>query len=204
MSDKESSSNRFTGAQRRDIIIAEATAAFHRLGYHSSSLEDVALASGIQKASLYYHFSSKEDLLLHIIQNAMAPFKESLQRIQESKASPRVKLRKAIEDHVLILCQNLDAVSVLQHEFRHLTEEAQQDFIRERDEYDQFLEQLIRDGVEQDIFRKVDVKMAAYSILGMLNWLYRWYTVDGRLAPPEIATQMAEFALAGLEKHSDD
>ena len=66
-------------------------------------------------------------------------------------------------------------------------------------EYERCWQQIIRDGVETGEFRaELDIQVASYGLLGMLNWLYKWYDPQGRLSVQEVAKQFTSLALAGL------
>ena len=55
------------GSVSRERIIAEATRLFVAFGYHRISMREIAEATGISKAGLYYHFRDKEELILEIL-----------------------------------------------------------------------------------------------------------------------------------------
>jgi len=66
-------------------------------------------------------------------------------------------------------------------------------------EYEHHWQQILREGVKSGEFRaNLDVQGASYGLLGMRNWLYRWYDPRGRLSVREIAAQFSTMALAGL------
>src|SRR3984957_12839388 len=66
-------------------------------------------------------------------------------------------------------------------------------------EYERCWQQIIREGVETGEFRaELDIQVASYGLLGMLNWLYKWYDPQGRLSVQEVAEQFTSLALAGL------
>ncbi|MFH1481027.1 MAG: TetR/AcrR family transcriptional regulator, partial [Pseudomonadota bacterium] len=57
-----------------------------------------------------------------------------------------------------------------------------------------------KEGVKAGVFDNKDIKMKAYSILGAINWIPRWYSSSGKLSPQEIAVAMADFLLKGIIK----
>ena len=66
-------------------------------------------------------------------------------------------------------------------------------------EYERCWQQILREGVEKGEFRTdLDIQVTSYGLLGMLNWLYKWYDPQGRLAVRQVAEQFTSFALAGL------
>ena len=66
-------------------------------------------------------------------------------------------------------------------------------------DYERCWQQILREGVENGEFRTdLDIQVASYGLLGMLNWLYKWYDPQGRLSVHEVAAQFTSLALAGL------
>ena len=68
----------------------------------------------------------------------------------------------------------------------------------EGERHAELLEAIIKEGIKRGAFRAVDSKMAAHAILGMCNWLYQWYSPEGRLKPEEIAGIFADLVMDGL------
>jgi hypothetical protein len=66
-------------------------------------------------------------------------------------------------------------------------------------QYERCWQQILREGVKSGEFRPdLDVQVVSYGLLGMLNWLYKWYDPRGRLGVREVADQFAALALSGL------
>jgi len=66
-------------------------------------------------------------------------------------------------------------------------------------DYERCWQQILREGVENGEFRiDLDIQVASYGLLGMLNWLYKWYDPRGRLSVQQVAAQFTLLALAGL------
>jgi hypothetical protein len=66
-------------------------------------------------------------------------------------------------------------------------------------DYEQCWQQILRDGVKRGEFRAdLDIQVTSYGLLGMLNWLYKWYDPQGRLSIQQVAEQLTSLALAGI------
>jgi len=57
---------------------------------------------------------------------------------------------------------------------------------------------ILQDGIACGDFRPVNVKMAVFGLLGMLNWTHQWFSPAGKLSSQEIAATLADLALHGL------
>lgn len=117
----------------------------------------------------------------------------------ESPLSPREKLRKAIVSHVEVVSQRLDMLTILLRE-RHALSPSQQAAIDEkRVNYERLFQKILTEGVKAGDFREMDVKIVSFGILGMCNWLYQWYSPEGRLSATEIGEIFARLVFEGLE-----
>jgi hypothetical protein len=66
-------------------------------------------------------------------------------------------------------------------------------------QYERCWQQILREGVKSGEFRAdFDVQVVSYGLLGMLNWLYKWYEPGGRLSVREVGDQFSTLALGGL------
>ncbi|MEW6567758.1 MAG: TetR/AcrR family transcriptional regulator [Chloroflexota bacterium] len=183
--------------QRADIVQAAAQI-FRRKGYHAASMQDIANAVGLQKASLYHHFASKQDILLEILDQALDLLIRDMQAIVDADRSPETKLRQALASYIDRVTHQADLAAVLQLEHRSLEPRKRARHITRRDRYDALWRTLIRQGIEAGVFRRADETIVAFALLGVQNWMITWFRPDGRLKPNEIAEQFADLMLNGL------
>lgn len=184
-------------------IFDHAVRIFKQKGYHATSMRDIARAVGLQKGSLYHYISGKEELLFRIFSQGSTALTARLEQIIASKNPPAEKLHCAIEAHLIELCEQLDIFTVYLSERRALKNSHHAKVRREGEEHARLLEKIIKQGIASGDFRAVDTKMAAHAILGMCNWLYQWYSANGRLEPKEIADVFADLVLNGLETENE-
>ena len=184
--------------EKETEILDAAARLFKEKGFHATSMRDIAEAVGMQKGSLYYHIASKEELLFRISHAAINAIIARLEEIAQAPLSPTEKLRQAIENHVLTLCDRLDLLSVFLKESKTLTAEQQAQILERRKRYEELFEGILEEGIAAGEFRAVDVPVVAAGLLGMLNWMHQWYRPDGRLSPQQIAAIFTDLALHGL------
>src|SRR2546422_8061974 len=96
---------------RREELTRAAARLFADRGYHATSLADLAEALGIQKASLYHHIGSKEDLLWEVASAGAEAFHAALDAIPEEVAATE-KIRLALRAHLRVVGEQLDAATV--------------------------------------------------------------------------------------------
>jgi AcrR family transcriptional regulator len=183
--------------QRADIVQAAAQI-FRQKGYHAASMQDIADAVGLQKASLYHHFASKQDILLEILDGALDILIADMQAVLDMDLPPEDQLRQAMRAYINRVTQEASLAAVLQLEHRNLDPRRRARHITRRDRYDNLWRELIRRGIDRGTFRPMDERMVAFALLGIQNWMITWYRPEGRLTAAEIADQFADLMLSGL------
>lgn len=184
----------------RDELIETAAQVFRQKGYHGASMEDIAAAVHLRKASLYHHFSSKQEILLEILDRALQLLLEKISAITEQNISADKKLRLMIRQYLQILAENVDLAAVLLFEHRALERRQHARHIPSRDKFESLWKDVIAEGVSKKIFKCDDPSMAVRALLGQMNWTITWYSPDGDKSIEEIADEYSNLLLNGLLK----
>lgn len=187
-------------AAREDQLFEMATRLFKEKGYHNTSMQDLADALGMQKGSLYYYIDSKQELLRRLLEHVTSFLVAQIDEIYASGLPPADKLRWALENHGVTMMEHLDLVSVYLYEYRNLPLQRLEEVLAVRKHYERVLMQILEDGITAGSFRPVNVKMAVFGLLGMLNWTHQWFSPEGQFSAREIAATLADLALHGLVK----
>jgi AcrR family transcriptional regulator len=190
---------RMDGDQRRAQIRDVAAELFDQYGYADTTLEQIARKVGIRKASLYYHFTSKSQLLVEIheemIELILAAQRERLARTDQDEAG---MLLGMMTDLVALMESHPGHLRIFFEHFRELPAETRQAVSLQRDQYRQSLVRLIEQGIAVGSFREADPQLAAFAVLGMCNWTYQWFSTTGRLPAAEIAHAFWDLVTRGL------
>jgi len=185
---------------RKVQIEGIATELFRKKGYAATSMRDLAQAVGMEAASIYSHIKNKEALLSSICFRLADAFMDAKKEMElQTMPAPQL-LQKAIEAHVRVITNNLDASAVFLHEWRHLSPEPLAEFIALRKAYENYLIRIIQQGKEEGKFQFEDEKIAVLSLLSGLNWIYDWYKPEGKLSPEQVAQNLSNLLLNGLTK----
>jgi TetR/AcrR family transcriptional regulator, cholesterol catabolism regulator len=159
---------------RREELTRTAARLFAERGYHGTSLADLAEALGLQKASLYHHIDSKEDLLWEVAWAGAEAFHASLDAVPEVVPATE-KIRLALRGHLRVVAEQLDAATVFTREWRALEGERRTAFLDERRRYEERIRELFREGVDGGELRTdLDLATAALLFLSAANWAYTW------------------------------
>ncbi len=182
----------------RDDILLAAAQIFSEKGYHAASMADIAEAVNVQKASLYHHVSSKQEILVALLDQAMDLLTQRLTDVLEQPLTVEEKLRLAMASYLEILTENHNLSSVLLMEHRSLTPELSARHIPRRDRYEGLWRALIQEGMDSGLFCCVDPVIATRALLGVMNWTITWFHKGGPLTYQDIAGQYAQLFLNGL------
>jgi TetR/AcrR family transcriptional regulator, cholesterol catabolism regulator len=185
-------------SERKQQVIATAERLFSEKGYLATSVRDLAEALQIEAASLYSHVKSKEELLWSIADRCADEFFNKAQPIAESNINTQEKLSQMIIAHVGVICNNLEASAVFLREWRHLSEPLMSEYAQRRADYEKLFRIVIRQGIEENLFKHYDEGFSTRTILSAINWTHTWYRPDGDLSPQEVGENLASFLLHGL------
>jgi AcrR family transcriptional regulator len=186
---------------RTDIVQAAAQM-FREKGYHGASMQDIADAVGLQKASLYHHVSGKQEILAAILDEALDRLIADLQGVADSKDAADVKLRKAMHVYLRRLTENADLAGVLLLEHRSLEPPMRERHIERRDRFEGLWRKILDEGRQAGIFQPEDETATVFAILGVQNWLITWYRPEGARSADEFADFFADLFLDGLRPRS--
>jgi AcrR family transcriptional regulator len=169
-------------------------------GYDATSVSDIAQALGITKAGLYHYIHGKTQLLFDIMQYGLNELDREVAQPALKIADAETRLRFMIGMHARIVTRGHGAVTILVDEARALTPAQNRKVTRKKRQYFDLLRSTLQEMKDQGKLRDVDVTVAAFSLLGMINWLSRWYRAEGALNETQIADAIVDIALNGLTR----
>ncbi len=182
----------------RDEILLAAAQIFSRKGFHGASMADIAQAVNLQKASLYHHIASKQDLLVEMLDLALDVLIERIGAVTRQPAPPEEKLRAAMRAYLDVLIEHHDLAAVLLLEHRSLEPEFRARHIPRRDRFEKMWRDMIKQGQDEGVFCSADPALTARALLGVMNWTITWLHPDGVLDAQALADQFGDLFLKGL------
>jgi AcrR family transcriptional regulator len=186
--------------QKLREICRVAARVFYEKGYDGASMQDIAKAVGLTKAGLYHHVGSKDRLLFEIMNYGMDILDETvLQKIRDIQ-DPREKLRQIIIGHIDLIVRARDQeITVILHENRSLKGALRKKINARKRDYIHYLEGLIAQVQEQSGRSPLlSPPLAAFALLGMVNWLYQWFRPEGPTKQTELTQTYVDFFFRGL------
>jgi len=184
----------------REDILEAAAQVFREKGFHGASMNDIAEAVSLQKASLYHHVASKQEILLELLDRALQLLFEQISSISNQNLPADRKLRLMIHEYLRILVDNIDLATVLLFEHRSLDRRQRARHVPNRDKFETLWKDVLTEGVRAKLFRCENPALASRALLGQLNWTITWYHADGALTIEQISNQYSDLLLNGLLK----
>ena len=182
---------------RRNEILRRSAHLFLDQGFEITSLVDIARVTGISKAGLYYHFSSKQDLLAAIVNYGHEILEDEMRKELAACRSDEEALRRLVHTYALSITREDDAAfaTLAVEDIRSLLPaDREQIAERKRAFLDLFRERLKRLAAAGRL-RDVDVTTATHTLVGMVLWLPKWYRQPGRLSAEQMADEITELAM---------
>lgn len=183
--------------------MAAAVRLFHRSGYAATSISVIAAEAGIERATFYYYFSSKEELLAGIVRSVTDENLALADDIDRDTARAPDKLRTLMQGMMAChaRCHPLLQLYLRDDFGREIA--GVPELAHERRRFDRGIERAVAGIVEQGYaegsFRPAGpARMVAFGILGMLNWSHRWFSPDGAQPAEAIGAIFADLILSGL------
>lgn len=182
----------------REDILDAAAQVFRKKGYNGASMADIASIVNLQKASLYHHISSKQQILLALLDRALEMLTEKIAPITALPIPADEKLRLMIRVYLHSLAENPDLSSVLLFEHRSLDRRSHARHIPNRDRFEGLWRGVIDEGVNTKLFNCKDQGLALRGLMGTLNWTLTWYRPGGGLSIEKIGDHYADLLFNGL------
>jgi len=182
----------------RENILAAAAQIFSEKGFHAASMQDIARSVNLQKASLYHHVSSKQEILLELLDQALDILIDQISEVCSQSIPSGEKLHQAIQVYLQTLIDHRGLAAVLLFEHRSLNDDLKTRHLPRRDRFEALWRGLIQEGVAAGVFECDDPAQTTRALLGVMNWTLTWYRSDGPLSAQDIADQYTELFLNGL------
>jgi len=182
--------------QRFDALLGHAAQVFADRGYDRTTMRDLAAASGMSLAGMYYYVPGKEDLLFQIQERCFSQVLEGAESALAGAVDPHERVGAFIRHHVAFFAAHMAEMKVLSHEAAALTGERRKRITQIKRRYVDRLEGLLRDAAPE--LESVERSAAAYALFGMMNWIYNWYDPVGPLDAGRLAELLTRIFLGGF------
>ncbi len=183
----------------RDRILAVAESSLGAHGYHGTRLHEIASQVGIQKASLFHYFASKEQLYHAVVEQGMGETEQLIRHALESDGTPFEKLRTLLEAYVDIVALHPERTKIL---LRQTLGDAPPSYHPgDSERLLALVSTFIRDGQRKRLFAPLDPQALVLGIVGMVAF---FFTSAPVLAPHWVADAGNPVAVSQIKRHVVD
>lgn len=186
----------------KEIIKKAAINLFYKKSYFATAMSNIALDCDIRKASIYYHYASKEDILFDILMTTMTELTAYIETCIKGVENIENRIRCAVRGHVKFHCDRQKEVLISDSELRGLTAKNYKSFVALRDAYEKKFQDMIIQGMDQGYFAAGDAKVISYAILTMCTAVANWFKPEGRLSGDQISSIYEELVVTRLLRES--
>lgn len=184
-------------------LLDSAAALFAKKGYASTSTREIAADVGIQKASLYYHIETKEDLLYEICKSSLKQIRSDVEAALQGASNPLERTGILIRTHIESMLRDQDRHSAALTEMFALSRERLDEVTALRDAYESLVRSVLDEAQTTGALREdVPVKYLCLALLGLLNRVLVWFRPNGPLSPDQIGVLFATIYLTGAAASS--
>lgn len=171
---------------------------FAEKGFHRTSVRDISRATKMSLAGLYYYFTTKEELLYLIQERCFVTLLHGWERAATADMDVRTRIRVFAENHLSFFCHNMHEMKVMAHEDESLAGEFQVKILVLKRRYVKVIMDLIRELQDREGKKGIDLRVATFSLFGMMNWIYTWYQPKRDLPLPQLMEQMLRIYFFGV------
>jgi len=187
--------------RRRGEIRRDAMAAIRKLGLRRAGMREIAGAAGLSAGNLYYYWKSKEALVADC-QEATLDALHAVLAEARKQPTAAARLASLVRGHLgVLLDQEGGAAGDVHLDFGDLPAPLYRRVVAKRDRYERAVRTMIAEGQRRGELRPGDPKLAAFALLGALNWAARWYRPGGTFTVGQVADHFVPQLLEGLIEH---
>lgn len=180
-------------------VLAAALAAFVEKGYDGASIREIASRAGLSVPGLYHHYPSKQALLVGLTNVVMRDLLDrSRAAVSEAGPTPGERFDAVIESLLRFHMYRREQAFVASRETRSMEPESRQAYIALRDEQQEMLDDIVRDGVAAGHFRTPFPQDASRAVVTMCVAVSTWYREDGPLSPDELVERYLAIARSAV------
>lgn len=165
-----SSSRTFTETARRAQLIAAAITTVNEIGYHRASLSEIAQRAGVAKSAIVYYFSSRESLLLSVVEDVFTRLESAIAEAVDGDAAPSAQLLAYARGYLThVDAHRAEVTAGIEIVVSHRTEDGTPLYLTGTEEDSRLLGGILTAGMEAGAFRRMPLKVAVALVEAVLD-----------------------------------
>lgn len=178
-------------------ILRAAETIFSERGYQATTLDDLAVAAKISRATFYSYFPSKDELLRRMYRQVISTTQASIERIANEDLPAPERLRRIVRFLVSYLATHKPLMQVFFSELLSLSSTMGRSVTQANRAFCGVIEGVVEEGVRTGALIPLHPKRFTYMLLGACNWMHRWYRPGGEWTPDMIAEEIIRVLESG-------
>jgi len=184
--------------EKRLAVAHAAAELIFQQGYNETSISQIAKKVGIGKSTVYDYFSSKDEIILLLLDEPLGEVRDRAKEIEAETGTPVERLTRILEMHLDVLLRDKAFIFKLSFEFQRLPLDVQALHEVKRQEYQELLRSLVKEGIDAGSFRPVDPDLSVKILLSTLSAVILTMRPTG--TPLEMLNDGLNLIFKGLEK----
>jgi len=185
---------------RNEALLDSAAELFSTQGFRETTMRDIAQAAGMLPGSIYYHYGSKDDLLLAVYETGVDRVVEEFDKAVSPIEEPWERLGEAIATHIGAITRKTAYMRVINRVLPEHVPKHAEALAQLRGRYEECWRELI-DHLPLD--QSVDPSLLRLMLLGAVNQTQFWFVADGARTPGEIGGAFARFLIEPIASKAD-
>jgi TetR/AcrR family transcriptional regulator, cholesterol catabolism regulator len=166
----------------RKKIIDAASALYVKKGFNATSIQEISEAAGVSLPVTYHYVKQKSAIMRMIMEDVLNIFRENLLRMVRGIDDPVEKLTIAGRLYFKVVDQQREKALLIYQKSNSLDKASKAHIMELEVEVSKIFAQMIQEGIDLGVFKKVDVDLAAYNIIIAAHmWVLKHWHFKNRL-----------------------
>jgi len=184
--------------RKRQAVLRTAARTYSKRGFHETTLADIADELNVTKPALYYYFKNKDEILFECHRLAIEAITDGETPMPTAEElTGRERLEEFLRRYVRMVVDDFGTCLVMTGT-NALEPENRGKVIEGRRQIDTMLREIICDGVDDGTLDCPDPMMSAMFVFGAMNWIPRWYHVEGDVSIDELSVRLIDFVMRAM------
>jgi TetR/AcrR family transcriptional regulator, cholesterol catabolism regulator len=183
--------------RRRHEIFHSSVALILKQGFASTSMQEIAIAAGVGKSTLYDYFPTKDHVLLFVFEEELDILQQQAEGLAAGDISVEEKLIKILEAQLDYLLNNKNFFTELSMQVMQLGQAVQKRIMKKRYAYQDLLRAVVEQGVREGVFRPVNTRLATRTLLSVMEVLV--YTTRPTGTPRAMLADALDMFMHGIK-----
>jgi AcrR family transcriptional regulator len=185
----------------RKKIIDAASILYARKGFADTTLQEISENAGVSRSVTRHYVKTKSEIMRMIMEDVLTIFHENLVRVTKDIDDPKEKLTAALYIYLTVVDQQREKALLIYQKSSSLDRASKSRVMQLEVDVSNIFAEIISEGIEQGVFREVDVDLMAFNIMMLAHmWVLKRWHFKSRLNLDKYFKLQLEIVMDALEK----